>query len=130
MKKCPCGSNKDFSQCCEPIIENKKDAATAEELMRSRYTAFTFANIDYLMKSHHSSTRPVNEKREIKEWSQSVTWVNLSISSTEKGMGNDQTGYVEFKAIFIEDGKLNHIHEKSFFEKEDGKWVYVDGTHI
>ncbi len=87
MKKCPCGSNKDFSQCCEPIIENKKDAATAEELMRSRYTAFTFANIDYLMKSHHSSTRPVNEKREIKEWSQSVTWVNLSISSTEKGMG-------------------------------------------
>jgi SEC-C motif domain protein len=32
---CPCGSNRPSAECCELIISGKRDAATAEELMRS-----------------------------------------------------------------------------------------------
>ena len=54
---CLCGSGLTYADCCEPIISGKKDATTAQELMRSRYTAFTKANVDYLMRSHSIKTR-------------------------------------------------------------------------
>ena len=42
--KCPCSSGKEFAECCEPILTQAKKAATAEELMRSRYTAYATGN--------------------------------------------------------------------------------------
>jgi SEC-C motif-containing protein len=50
--RCPCGSNLPYHECCDLIISAKKEAVTCLELMRSRYTAFTAANVDYLMLSH------------------------------------------------------------------------------
>lgn len=125
---CACGSERSFETCCEPIINGKKEAATAEELMRSRYTAFTLANGNYLMRSHHASTRPTRERKNIEKWAKSVKWVGLAVLNTQAGEINDETGYVEFKALFIENGELQHIHEKSFFQHQDGKWVYVSGV--
>ncbi len=126
---CTCGSNKLKEQCCLPIIEGKTDAQTAEQLMRSRYTAFTLSNADYLMKSHHSKTRNIKEKKEIKRWAKSVKWIGLTILKTEHGSTNDNKGMVEFKAVYIENGELKHIHENSLFEKEKEQWVYVSGTN-
>ncbi|TLX70239.1 Sec-C motif domain protein [Labilibacter sediminis] len=129
MINCPCGSGKLLKDCCQPIIQNQKDAITAEELMRSRYTAFTLADVGYLMKSHHSKTRPIKEKKNIKKWAESVQWMGLTIINKTEGSAKDTKGMVEFKAVFIENGKLDHIHECSLFEKENGKWVYFKGTH-
>ena len=126
---CPCGSNKEPNNCCQPIINGLKDAETAEQLMRSRYTAFAQANVNYLMKSHHTLTRNIKDKKDIKRWAQSVKWMGLTIIRTEKGKKEDDTGMVEFKAVFIENGQLSHIHEASIFEKENGKWVYKNGNH-
>ncbi len=39
---CPCGSNKPYTDCCARYVEGNKHAPTAEALMRSRYTAYTF----------------------------------------------------------------------------------------
>ena len=47
--RCPCGSGKPFSFCCEPALAGRKPAATAEALMRSRYTAFALGAVDYLI---------------------------------------------------------------------------------
>ena len=33
---CPCGSGKEYCECCEPIIKQKALAASPEALMRSR----------------------------------------------------------------------------------------------
>lgn len=126
---CPCGSEKLFSDCCKPIILKKKVTSTAEALMRSRYTAYTLANVNYLMCSHHSKTRPLKDKKNIKKWAQSVKWMGLKIVNTEEGTENDDYGMVEFIALYIENGKLNQIHEKSIFEKENNLWVYVNGNH-
>lgn len=121
---CACGSNLDFDQCCGCIINGTRQAATAEQLMRSRYTAFTLANVDYLMRSHHSKSRPTRDRKQILAWAKSVKWMGLTIIRTELGQLDDSIGFVEFRAMFIEDGQLSQIHENSRFERESGKWVY------
>lgn len=126
---CPCGSGSTFETCCQPIINGTKNAPTAEALMRSRYTAFTLAEVDYLMKSWASETRILSEKESIRNWAKSVKWVKLKIMATQEGLENDQKGYVAFQAYFRDKGKLNQIQEKSYFEKREGVWVYVNGVH-
>lgn len=127
---CACGSGLDYVVCCEPILTRKRDALTALELMRSRYTAFTQANIDYLMRSHSVKTRPVKERKSIEKWAKSVVWMGLTIIQTQAGEANDEIGYVEFNALYLENGKPQQIHEKSLFQLENGKWVYVSGEHF
>jgi len=127
---CSCGSHIDFDDCCGGIINGTRQADTAEQLMRSRYTAFTMVNVDYLMRSHSSKTRPVGERKNIEHWAKSVVWMGLSIIRTEAGEANEETGSVEFKATFLEAGQHGRIHEKSLFQRENGKWVYVSGMHI
>jgi SEC-C motif-containing protein len=126
---CPCGSKKLYMDCCGPIVKGNKAAATALELMRSRYVAFTEANINYLMQSHHSKTRPLKDRNNIKKWAGSVQWMGLNILNTEGGTADDLRGFVEFRALYLENGKLEQIHEKSLFERENKKWVYVSGIH-
>jgi SEC-C motif-containing protein len=127
---CPCGSNNPIDICCLPIIKELKEAETAEQLMRSRYTAFTLTEVDYLMKSHHPKTRNIKQKKKLKKWAQSVSWVGLSILSKDKGNINDVTGTVEFRAVFVKSGKPELIHERSAFVKENNKWFYVDGEFM
>jgi SEC-C motif-containing protein len=81
------------------------------------------------MKTHHISTRPLKEKAEIKKWAQSVQWMGLTIIDTENGQIHDSKGMVEFKALYMENGQVQAIHEKSLFRKEKGMWYYVSGQH-
>lgn len=127
---CPCNSNMAYADCCEPIISGKKEAITAKQLMRSRYTAFTKANVDYLMRSHSAKTRPIKERKSIGKWAKSVNWIGLTILDTQDGEANDEIGYVEFKALYLENGQPQQIHEKSLFQRENGIWVYVSGMHF
>jgi SEC-C motif-containing protein len=127
---CLCGMPHPYAECCELIISGKREAATCLELMRSRYVAYTTANVDYLMQSHHSDTRPLRERKQIKKWAESVQWMGLVILNTQGGEIFEDTGYVEFRALYLEDGKMQEIHEKSFFKRENQKWVYVSGVHF
>tara|TARA_B110000914_G_C15251012_1_gene348583 strand:- start:142 stop:432 length:291 start_codon:yes stop_codon:yes gene_type:complete len=93
--------------------------------MRSRYSAFTLANGEYLALSHHDATRP--NKRDLKDlmqWTKSVQWVRLEVLKTEKGQESDKEGTVEFRAYFFSNGELDLIHEKSIFLRESTYWVY------
>jgi len=127
---CPCGSKLDFTICCGAIISGQKEACTCLELMKSRYTAYTKADVNYLMKSHHSSTRPIKERKSIKQWAESVKWMQLIILNTWDGAATNNEGYVEFKALYFENGQICQIHERSLFKRENQKWVYVSGVHF
>ena len=131
FKTCPCGSNKEYNMCCGIAHNNILDVKTAEQLMRSRYSAFCIADGKYLHKSHHPSTRPKlkSERKEIIKWAKSVNWVSLEIISKSGGTENWDFGTVEFEANYLENGMPNLIHEKSSFEKLNGHWVYVDGIN-
>ena len=124
---CHCCSNKQFENCCQPIIEGRKPAHTAEELMRSRYSAYVMADINYLMNSHHPKTRPVKERKSILRWTKSVHWMKLEIINLKAGQADDMEGWVKFTAYFNDNGMMNTIKENSFFIKENGKWLYLSG---
>jgi len=126
-RKCPCGSTKPFSFCCEPAIEGYKAATTAEGLMRSRYTAFAMGMVDYLINTTASSHRNPNDAEVLEEQIQATTWVGLEILTTELGKQDDDEGVVEFIASFEADGQPGELHERSNFRREHGQWVYVDG---
>lgn len=125
LMSCPCGTQKTYSECCEPAHKNISSVTTAEQLMRSRYTAFVMANGDYLMDSHHSSTRPTSEKEAIVSWAKSVSWIRLEVLETTKGGPTDTEGTVSFNALFFENGEVDVIREKSAFVKENGHWSYL-----
>lgn len=122
---CYCGNNITYLECCEKIHRDIHLAVTAEQLMRSRYSAFVLANGDYLMQSHHRSTRPIKEKKSIIKWAKSVQWIKLEVLETSKGKPEDTEGSVTFNAYFYGKGNVEVIHEKSAFIKENNHWTYL-----
>ena len=128
---CPCGSNKDFDECCHPIIEGKISAPTAQALMRSRYSAYVTVASQYLIDSTHISQRANYSKTEIEAWAKESSWQKLEVLSCKNGLENDDLGEVEFKAYYRD--KKNNLqihHEQSVFKKEDGTWFYVSGKIV
>jgi len=122
---CACGSAEKYIKCCKVYHQDITKVETAQQLMRSRYTAFTKAMGNYLMNSHHPTTRPMSEKSAIVNWAKSVKWDRLEILNVSKGLKHDTEGSVEFKAYFFENDKLQFIHENSQFVKENGIWMYL-----
>lgn len=110
-----------FENCCEPFLKKVEIPQTAEQLMRSRYSAYVTQNADYLVETTHPSTRKFHKKEDILQWSKSNNWVRLEILKTSENI-------IEFKAYYIDGELLAQIHhEKSTFKRSDGKWTYVDG---
>ena len=128
MSLCACGSEKEYSVCCEPYIKGKKLAPTAESLMRSRYTAFAVGDMDYIFKTHHESTRGELDMEGVKSWATNSEWLGLEIREVEKGTESDTEGKVEFKCKFFFNNAEQTHHELSTFKKEKGEWFFVDGV--
>ncbi|MGB0467830.1 MAG: YchJ family protein [Pontibacterium sp.] len=126
-KACPCNSGKPFRFCCEPAIEGQKPAATAEALMRSRYTAFSLGAVNYLINTTAPENRNPDDEAILIEQVKCTNWSGLSILKTENGKSDDETGMVEFEARFEADEQTGVLHETSNFRKENGHWFYVDG---
>ena len=124
---CYCGSQRPFSQCCEPYLVGERLAPTAESLMRSRYSAFCQGNIDYLLATHHPDYRLPDDRTGLKRSVKSTRWQNLLVISKQKGQGRDNTGVVEFVAAYQSVGSilsaqpigpLQQMHERSQFIKK------------
>lgn len=126
MPHCPCGSNKNYRECCGMYIDGHIKAETPEKLMRSRYTAYTQANIDYILKTMKPPALNHFNAKSAKQWAATVEWVGLAILETTL---KKMKGYVEFIAYFNEQGKKYCINEISEFHQLDGQWYYVDGKH-
>lgn len=130
MSKCACGSGIDFTDCCAPYLEGKKQVLTAEALMRSRYTAYVVENIDYIDESHHPDFGKDFDKAEALKWAQDSDWQGLEIIQTEKGQKDDKEGMVEFVAKYKLEGKLAQHREIAQFQKHKDKWFYTEGTIV
>ena len=128
---CPCDSGLSLLDCCQPILAGEP-APTAQVLMRSRYTAFTQHNADYLRYSWHPDTRP-----EVVDFDPDQRWLGLKIRCAEDGGAHDETGVVCFAARYKIAGRGARLEECSRFVRlpavgEDAKqvsarWVYLDG---
>ena len=125
MEHCPCGSRRQYAECCGQYIDNPQHPApTAEALMRSRYTSYALNKHKYLLASWHPSTRPSSL-----ELDNTTTndWKKLNILNTEQGLSEDDHGYVTFIASYQRDKHLEYLCEKSYFEKMNHQWYYLKG---
>ncbi|USD31625.1 MULTISPECIES: YchJ family protein [Vibrio] len=126
MKYCPCGNNKAYSECCEPIHLDHAKATTPEQLMRSRYSAHVKRLVDYVINTYHPTCQ-ASEQREGIEQSVESDWYKLEVTSCEPGSNKDE-GFVSFRAYFNEEGVQHCLEERSRFVRENGLWYYIDGT--
>ncbi|MES2475209.1 MAG: YchJ family metal-binding protein [Verrucomicrobiota bacterium] len=124
---CPCKSRLTYAACCEPFHLNRAKPDTAEQLMRSRYSAYFFRLVDYLVSTTHPDKRDANLKSLIEESIYQVNWRFLTIVGTSKGQKGDKTGKVEFIAEYFEDEQPHELHERSRFKRHKGDWKYFDG---
>ena len=138
---CPCGGGA-YATCCGPYISGDVLPATAETLMRSRYTAFTLRDEPYLRATWHASTCPPDALFAEEE---KVQWLGLEVKSAlrlrqRKAESADQAeesnrDTVEFVARYKVKGRAHRLHEVSRFVREPGKgadggmrWFYLDGS--
>ena len=130
---CPCGSGKLYSNCCAPYHKGQILPPTPLEVLRSRYTAFCYRNIGYILDSTHPSCRDYQEDRIA--WAKSLnkngmfdsyTFVNLNVIDEDSG---EEEAYINFQVILRsnESGEETTVAEKSKFLKQDGKWTYASG---
>jgi SEC-C motif-containing protein len=125
-RRCPCGSRLPYDECCGPLHAGRAagtpTAETAEQLMRSRYSAFAVGDADYLLRTWHPSTRP-----RTLELDDGIEWLRLEVRDTTGGGPNDDRGTVEFVADYwaAADHHRGQQHERSTFVREGGAWYYV-----
>ncbi len=125
MKKCPCGSEKEFDQCCRPLLEGLKPASTPEELMRSRYTAFVLQKMAYIEMTTDPQTRLDFDMKANEDWARSSRFLGLEILKCSQD-GNK--GLVEFKAHFqVADQAPQVHHEVSKFRQQGGVCYFREG---
>jgi SEC-C motif-containing protein len=127
---CPCGSEKNYSACCEPYVSGSKKAPTAEALMRSRYTAYTKAIIPYILETLHPSQRKDFDEKGVAKWAKESDWMGLSIHETVKGGSDDTTGEVIFTAKFKQNGVIRDHRERAEFKKQSDIWYFFDGKPL
>lgn len=127
LSLCPCKSRLPYGECCAPFHYGKALPKTAEALMRSRYSAYFFGRIDYLVDTTHPDVRTPQLRQEIATTADEVRWKFLTILGTSKGQEEDKTGKVEFVAQFYHHGVLQEHHEHSRFRRSRGLWKYQDG---
>ena len=117
---CPCGLGPAYGRCCGAIHRGERPAATAEALMRSRYSAYAVGDAAYLRRSWASATRPGHVALDPR-----TSWTGLTIVGTSGGAMLDAAGTVTFEAHHRTDGRDGVLRERSRFVRDDGRWVYL-----
>jgi SEC-C motif-containing protein len=119
---CPCGSGNLFENCCGPILARQRPAATAEQLMRSRFTAHVAEDFLHLHRTHLPTAKlPYVAEAES---GPAMHWTRLVIHSHEIAKDPD-LAFVDFSAFFAEDRAERELREKAEFRRIDGEWLYT-----
>lgn len=128
---CPCGSEKSFGRCCLPLHRGERQAETAEQLMRARYSAYAVNDLDYIWRTWHPRTRPEALTPE-----GALIWTGMEIVDAVDGRDGDTSGEVEFRAHYRQSSRSGQsapavargtLHERSRFAVRAHRWFYVDG---
>ena len=121
---CPCGSRIKYKKCCQRY-HNGAMPKTAEELMRSRYSAFAVGDSRYIIQTTHPdhpeySSNTKSWTTDIDNFCKFTEFLGLDILEFVDG---DMEAYVTFEA-HLSSGLMR---EKSRFLKVDGRWLYENG---
>jgi SEC-C motif-containing protein len=122
---CPCGSGATYAACCGPFHAGEILPETAEQLMRSRYSAYVKGDVGYLEETLHPSMRKTFDAVATAAFCGEVIWLGLEVTDTSKGGPGDRTGMVNFVARFMRGIEPHEIAERSEFRRHKRLWYYV-----
>ncbi len=122
---CPCGGGA-YALCCGRFIDGRQRPATAEALMRSRYTAHVRRDIRYLRETLAPDRRGDFDGLATNAFAARDRWRGLRVLAVERGGPDDDVGRVLFEARHVSDGVERVHRELSLFRRIDGVWVYVE----
>ena len=124
--QCPCQSGQNYAACCQPYIDGERYPNTAEALMRSRYTAYTQANIPYIAATMRDKAAESFDAARAEAWAKQADWQGLTVIDHQP---QGECATVTFIARFTLNGQNDRIIEQSEFQKINDRWYYVDGQH-
>ncbi|KAL7530217.1 hypothetical protein ACHAWF_003290 [Thalassiosira exigua] len=141
---CPCGSDLGYAKCCGKLHKDPGAFAdaTAEQVVRARYSAYAKREVDFIVMSTH----PLNKNfvTDIEHWKESIRvncYDNFELTSCEivdetyEGEGDDERAKVKFvaKMTQVDSREKTSFMETSTFERAgkhiaNGAWLYKEGV--
>jgi len=131
--ECPCGGGA-YASCCGPLIAGEQLAVTAEQLMRSRYSAFALgarnpAAIEHLLRTHPEPGQTAADRRKsLQDSCRHIQWISLEVQDCLNGGLLDQDGTVTFAARWRDDERREGVFKECarFGRGESGEWLYLE----
>ena len=140
-RSCPCGSGNNFGHCCQLVLSER--ATTPEALMRSRFTAYCLAELQYLEDTLAPDKRSPDDRAAIAANAEENNWLSLKVIDTTPAtakfasaeLSSGSFAWVEFVAFYRRRGAsapndVQQLHEKSRFCFIDNRWFYLDGDYL
>eukprot|EP00536_Pseudo-nitzschia_multiseries_P004319 jgi/Psemu1/9705/gm1.9705_g len=144
MEPCPCGAGETYSSCCSKVHKDVQNfrKASAEQIVRARYSAYSRKLPEFLMMSTHPNNKAFNP--DLRKWKEDIKlnmYDNFDLSNcviveeqyNEPASSEDETetATVKFIAEMVlkETGETTSFMETSTFEraKNSGAWLYLSG---
>lgn len=119
IQPCFCGSNANLSSCCQPYINKEIPVQSAEQLMRSRFSAYAIGDAEYIYDTYAKSSQKAQSVKDIDDWSKSCVWIALKIYPMAISDNKATEQFVEFSAFYITNNILCELREKSRFILEE-----------
>jgi SEC-C motif-containing protein len=141
-QQCPCGTGKMYKECCAPFHRGEP-CKTMTDVLRSRYTAFTWRLIGHVIETTDKTSRDYTEDKI--SWAKNMNRKGGMFDSYDfvlfepgkEEPGEDQnSGYIEFKIIVrakadvgstLEGREMAIVEKSKFLRDSDGKWAYASG---
>ena len=135
-ERCPCGSGLNYGDCCSPYHSGAKFPEVPLAVLKTRYSAFFFRLIPYIIATTHPVNRDFNPDKVkwAKELNKNGMFDSFEFVSLDPGEASpgkdDNEAFIEFRVkLRAKDGSREEtiISEKSRFLSEEGKWLYASG---
>jgi len=128
---CPCQSKTTYGHCCQPYHAGTHLPTEAEQLMRSRYSAYVLGLADYLIKTTHREHPQYRKntalwREEIVSYCNQATFTQLNITAIK--VINPDEALVTFEAQFLLNETPTSLNETSHFKRIGARWLYHSGV--
>ncbi len=128
FERCPCASKALYHKCCKPYHDGTP-AEDALHLMRSRFAAYALGLTDYMIDTTHKDHPEFSNDRQ--KWKESIETFSRSTNfdhlTIDEFIDGEKTATVSFTAHLRQGGTDATFGEKSFFVKENDRWLYKSG---
>jgi len=134
---CPCGTGEPYAECCRPYHRGELVAETPERLLRTRYSAFAFRLIPYIIETTDKSN--ADYMRDKVAWAKKLNkklmfdgfeFVSLEIGALEAG-ANDDEAFLAPNVFTLLPAQTSQpplvMRERTKCVRKDGAWLFASG---